>query len=54
MLSSIAFLSTRGDAENLNAVQGLKEAKFDTVLNVESSHCYGNLQSIVFLKAFLF
>ena len=34
----------QGDSEHLDQVQGLAESSFDEVLNVESSHCYGNFE----------
>lgn len=33
----------QGDAENLQAVEGIEEGTIDYVINVESSHCYGNI-----------
>jgi len=37
----------QGDSENLEAVEGLKEETFDIVINIESSHCYGNFKKFI-------
>eukprot|EP00331_Platyophrya_macrostoma_P030803 CAMPEP_0176456934 /NCGR_PEP_ID=MMETSP0127-20121128/31605_1 /TAXON_ID=938130 /ORGANISM="Platyophrya macrostoma, Strain WH" /LENGTH=343 /DNA_ID=CAMNT_0017847031 /DNA_START=11 /DNA_END=1042 /DNA_ORIENTATION=- len=37
----------QGNAEQLSAVEGLKDLKFDTIINVESSHCYGNFRRFI-------
>lgn len=40
----------QGDAENLHGIQDLANVKFEMVLNVESSHCYGNFRVAFFLE----
>ena len=36
-----------GDSERLSDIPGLQEKLFDMVINVESSHCYGNFKEFV-------
>jgi hypothetical protein len=33
-----------GDSENLMNNEHLKDTEFDLIINVESSHCYGNFK----------
>ena len=37
----------RGESEKLNEVQEIHEESVDVVINVESSHCYGNFKEFV-------
>lgn len=36
-----------GDSENLTTNEAIKDMEFDLIINVESSHCYGNFQKFV-------
>jgi len=41
------LLFFKGDSENLSENPNLSDVTFDIIINIESSHCYGNFPKFI-------